>query len=112
MAEFRGDFGVKCGRFDKPACVRVAGVEPEGNDEVNVGVGSHSLVCGHGLRRMTAPKLREKYSTNNGKRCTNMVRELSIENAFAVRIFSRVTFYLAPNWFLRDKRPFSELLIP
>ena len=36
--------GVKGGAFDGPARVRVAGVEPEGDDEVKFGVGGHGWV--------------------------------------------------------------------
>ena len=41
VAEFGGDFGVECGGLGEPACGRVLGVEPEGEDEVDVGVGGH-----------------------------------------------------------------------
>ena len=43
VAEFRGDFGVEGYRLGEPACERVLGVEPEGDDDVNVGVGGHFL---------------------------------------------------------------------
>ena len=42
-AEFGGDFGVEGGRLGEPACEGVLGVEPEGEDVVDVGVGGHFL---------------------------------------------------------------------
>ena len=56
MAEFRGDFGVEGGRLGEPACEGILGVEPDGEDEVDVGVGSHFPGCKEGFAMKDLPQ--------------------------------------------------------